>query len=87
MNNEETIVESANRLEHFVNKLYDAGHTTYDLEKRCTPLCVLQKYFAVVARVVRMSDKTFPDAVSQPIVQNGLRDEGETWEKRMVGQN
>lgn len=75
MSNEETDVEYVNGLKSLVIKLSDAGHTISDLEKGHIVLRCIHKDF-VVTKVVRMSHKSLPDAVSQLIAEKSSRNDG-----------
>lgn len=65
----ESIIEYVNCLDHLVKELQDAGQIIMDLEKRCTLLGGLRDEFSVIGKVIRMSDKSFKDAVSHLIVE------------------
>lgn len=57
------------------NELLNAGHITSDVEKRRALLCGLRKDFSVIGKIIRVSNKSFPDAVSHLIVEESSTDE------------
>lgn len=78
MSNKETVVEYVNPLESLVHELFEAGHTISDLKKRRTLLCDIHNDFAVVEKVIQMSDKSFTDAVSQLNEEESFKKDGES---------
>lgn len=71
MKPDERIMSYVNRLVEIENKLVSIGHRVDNEEKLRALLRGLRSEFGVTAKVVRVTDKTFSEAVSQLVVDEG----------------